>query len=237
MLKLILGGLAAVVIVGAVAVGGWWFFIREDNELATNAPAIPTELVSSTSTPETSETGGLTFRIIPERSEAAYFADEQLATLTVPSTAKGATQNIEGEFYLTADGFELDPSRESSFTVDLTTLTSDQERRDNRVRSDGLRTDQFPTATFTATSVSGIDPELPLDQEHTFFLTGMLELRGVEKEVTWEVKARREGNVLTALATLNFLYSDFDIPLLNIGGFVSVEDDVTLQVQVVAEAI
>jgi polyisoprenoid-binding protein YceI len=64
----------------------------------------------------------------------------------------------------------------------------------------------------------------------------MLDLHGVQKEVTWDVKAMRQGNVMTALATLEMLYSDFNITPPNIAGFVSVEDDVTLQVQIVAEA-
>jgi hypothetical protein len=58
----------------------------------------------------------------------------------------------------------------------------------------------------------------------------------VQKEVTWEVEARREGNVITALATTNLMYEDSGIPVLNIGGFVSVEDDVTLQMQIIAQA-
>ena len=57
-----------------------------------------------------------------------------------------------------------------------------------------------------------------------------------KKEVTWDVKARKDGNVITALATTKFPFSDFNIPVLNIAGFVSVQDDVTLQVQIVAQA-
>ena len=67
-------------------------------------------------------------------------------------------------------------------------------------------------------------------------LTGVLDLHGVQKEVTWDVKARHDGNVITALATTKFNFSDFNIPVLNIAGFVSVQDGVTLQVQVVAQA-
>lgn len=57
----------------------------------------------------------------------------------------------------------------------------------------------------------------------------------MQKEVTWDVKAKRDGNVLTALATVNFKYSDFGVTAPNIAGFVSVEEDVTLQVQVTAQ--
>jgi polyisoprenoid-binding protein YceI len=234
LLRIVVGAVTAVVVLFVAVGAGWWFFIREDNELATESPAIPTELVETTAS--AGSDGSLTFRIIPDRSEAAYFADEKLASLPLPSTAKGSTQDITGEFHLTEDGFDLDPTRTSTFTVDLTTLKSDRDMRDNRVRNDGLQVDRFPTATFTATSVSGVQPDLPEGEEQTFQLTGIMDLHGVQKELTWEVKARLQGNVMTALATVNFRYEEFNIPVLNIANFVSVEDDVTLQVQVVAEA-
>ena len=174
--------------------------------------------------------------IIPDRSEAAYFADEQLASLPLPSKAKGSTNDITGTFYLTEDGLGLDPEQVSSFTVDLTTLTSNESRRDNRVQNDALQTSQFPTATFTASSVTGYDEGTPEGEEQTLMLTGNLDLHGVQKEVTWEVQALREGDVITALATLKDIpFSDFNITPPNIAGFVSVEDDVTLQVQIVAQ--
>jgi polyisoprenoid-binding protein YceI len=177
------------------------------------------------------------FVIVSGCSEAAYFADEKLASLPLPSTAKGSTKDITGTFYLTEDGLALDPSQESKFTVDLTTLKSDRDMRDRRVQSDGLQTNQFPTATFTATSVTGYDPGIPEGTEQALTLTGMMDLHGVQREITWDVRARREGDIITALATVNFLYSDFSIPVLSIAGFVSVEDDVTLQVQIVAQRL
>ena len=82
--------------------------------------------------------------------------------------------------------------------------------------------------------MTGVDSSLDPAVEQTFQLTGMMTLHGVEKEVTWEVKARREGDIMTALATIEILYTDFDITPPNIAGFVSVEDDVTLQMDIVA---
>jgi polyisoprenoid-binding protein YceI len=231
--RVLIGGVAVILLVFAVVAAFWWFAVRSDAELATNAPEIPAELAGDGDAGATARS----YRIIPERSEAAYFADEKLASLPLPSTAKGATNDISGEFHLTEDGFGLDPARESRFTVDLTTITSDREMRDNRVRTQGLQVDQFPTATFVATAVSGVAPGMADGEEHTFQLTGIMDLHGVQREITWEVKARREGGVFTALATTNFLYEDFGIAVLNIGGFVTVEEDVTLQVQVVAEAV
>jgi len=235
-----IAGLIIVAFVAAAA--GWWFLIREDNQLATSAPSIPSDLVDAATTPGGAATPSdpdsgdvLAFRVIPERSEAAYFAGETLASIGVPSTAKGATNEIEGEFHLTRDGLALAEGATSSFTVQLANLVSGEGRRDNRVR-EALEVQRYPSATFTVSSVSGYDPAIAEGEEQSLALTGTLDLHGVQREVTWDVLARRQGDVFTALATLNFRYSDFNIPLLNIGGFVAVEEDVTLQVQIVAQA-
>jgi polyisoprenoid-binding protein YceI len=246
--RLLIGGTLAIVAAVVIAGAGWWFFIREDNDLKTNAPDIPADLAQRTpsssatasgGTPAagtTSTSGGQAYTILSDRSEAAYYADENLASVGLPSTAKGSTSDITGTFYLTADGLDLEPSQASSFTVDLRTLKSDKDMRDRRVQNDALQTSQFPTATFTASSVTGYDASLAEGVEQTLMLTGMLDLHGVQKEVTWVVKARRQGDVITALATLeNVPYSDFNITPPNIAGFVSVEDDVTLQVEIVAQ--
>jgi polyisoprenoid-binding protein YceI len=236
--RLIIGGALAALAVGVIGTAGWWFFIREDNKLATTSPAIPKDLATATVGSGATSTAGdpLTFRIIPDRSEAAYFADEKLASLPLPSKAKGTTKDIQGEFHLTADGFDLDPAKPSTFTVNLKTLKSDKDQRDRRVQNPALETGKFTTATFTASKVTGFDKGIAAGQEQTLQLTGTMDLHGVRKEITWEVKARREGNVITGLATVTFKFGDFNIPVLNIAGFVSVQDAVTLQVQIVAQS-
>lgn len=232
----------AIILLIILAGAGWWFFIRSDNELATTAPDIPDELKSDVSPPAGASPasspsvpeGVRKYTILPEQSEAAFFADEKIARLPLPSTAKGATKDIEGSFYIGPTG--LDTSMESKFTVDLTTLKSDQSRRDEQVHNRGLETAKYPKATFVATKLEGYTAEFPAGQEVEMKLTGMLDLHGVKKEVTWDVKMKKEGNAISALATINFLYADFNIPVLNIAGMVTVEEDVTLQVQVVAKA-
>lgn len=243
--------LVAVLVAAAAA---WWFFIREDNKLATAPPEFrDTPAAGATATPRqtavpdatttdgppgaTASEGYELFVIVPEhpavegQTEASYFADEQLASIGVPSTAKGTTEGVSGSFSIGADG--LDPAVPATVIVDLTTLKSDESRRDNRVR-DALQISQFPTATFTADRIEGWSG-LADGQTVTATLVGTLELKGVSREISWELQAARQGDVISALATTNFLYADFGIPVLNIGGFVSVEDDVTLQVQLIAE--
>lgn len=239
----------AVVVLVLAAGLSWWFFIRADADLATDAPEIPGDLLSPTPTPSPGSDGnaasatpaptvilpaGTTrFRILPERSEAAYFAEETLASIGLPSRAKGATQDIHGEFYLRDDG--IDPSFESRFTVDLRTLKSDESRRDARVQLT-LDTANYPEAVFVVRRVEDFPRRWSGEEDATFRMTGDLTIHGVTREVTWEVKAKREGPVMTALATVELRYADFNIDPPNIAGFVSLTDDFTVQVQVVAAA-
>ena len=160
MKRLAMLGVAALVVVAAAA-GGWWFFIREDNKLATTAPTIPQDLQTTAPGAGSATAGGaLTFTIVPDRSEAAFFADEKLASLPLPSTARGTTKDISRSFTLTADGFDLDASKTTVFTVNLKTLKSDKSMRDSRVQNLALETGKYPTATFTATKVSGFDKSI-----------------------------------------------------------------------------
>jgi hypothetical protein len=60
--------------------------------------------------------------------------------------------------------------------------------------------------------------------------------RSRSKRVTWDIRAKKEGAGFSLLATVTFPYSDFNIRKPNIAGFVTVDDTVTLQVQLVAQA-
>jgi len=244
--RVFLAGATVALFALAAAAAGWWFLVRVDADLATSAPDIPQELVEATATPDAaspdatvtpsaaSET--LAFAIIGERSEAAYFVDEELASVGLPSTAKGSTTAVDGTFYLTGDGTALASDTPSQFTVDLSGLTSDKAMRDQRVQ-EAIETFQYPTATFTVTTATGYDPSIAEGEEQSLQLTGTLELHGVQREVTWDVKARREGNIITALATLTVSFADFNITAPTFFDIVSIDDKATLQVQLVAQAV
>ena len=174
-----------------------------------------------------------THPLVEGSTEASYFAPEKLARLSLPSTAQGTTTDVEGQFFVNDEG--IHPDHESSFTIGLTTLRSNESRRDSRVQS-ALQTSSFPDATFVATALSGYPAEFPANVEVAMQLTGMLTVHGVEAEVTWDVIATRSGDVLTALATLETRYDAWNVPVLNIGGFVTVEEQFTLQILIIAVA-
>ena len=172
--------------------------MRDDASLAEDPPEIPDALISMTATPTpeaaaTSPTDvaeateepvaseAIAYTIQSDLSEAAYFVDEELASVGLPSTARGATNEVTGTIYVLADLSGLDRGQTSQFVVGLTNLTSDENMRDNRVQQ-ALETGTYPTATFTITSLSGYDPSIPDGETQTMQLTGILDLHGVQNE-------------------------------------------------------
>ncbi|TMB68998.1 MAG: YceI family protein [Chloroflexi bacterium] len=251
MKKLVIAGGAAIAlaVAGVITAGAaWYFFIRENAELASDPPEIPAALLNATASPTsaasttglratatTAPSASVTYQVKSNLSEADYFVDEELASVGIPSTAKGATTEVSGTLYLTGDGAALAANQTSSVTVQLRNLTSDKSMRDQRVQQ-ALETSRYPTATFTITSASGYNPAIAEGQEQTLQLSGNLQLHGVTKPVTWEVKAYRQGNVISALATVTIKFSDFNITPPTFQGLLSISDQATLQVKLIAQA-
>ena len=217
--------LLASVIAAALAGAGWWFFVRDTAALATSAPAIPADLQETSTLSSVDSSGIVDYRVLSDRSDATLFADATLAGLTISSGATDATSDISGTLYLSSEGLTLDPSRYSVLTVGLSNL-----------EIGGVATDTGVMATFTATEIDGYDPAIPEGEEQSLQLSGTLDLLGVDAPLTWNVKARVAGDALTVLATTSFNYTAFNIPALSLAGSVSVGDDVTLQVQLIALA-
>ena len=81
---------------------------------------------------------GVTF-VVAEGSEVTFTVEEQLTRLPLPIEAVMRTEEVSGEFQ--ADGSPV------VITIDLHSLTSDQDRRDQYVRQRMFS--GHPTATFT----------------------------------------------------------------------------------------
>ena len=80
--------------------------------------------------------------------------------------------------------------------------------RDGFIKQNTLQTSQYPTAEFVPTRVEGL-PSLPASGQYAFKLTGLQTIHGVQKEVTWDVTATRDGNALNGTATTAFTFGDF----------------------------
>lgn len=236
-----------------LAAGGgaaaWALFLRGDNvaplSLPSTAPAASSDgaTSSASTTPVASgATGSLpaasgsaidaasvpgTWSIGAD-SVVGYRVRERLANLSADSDAVGRTSSITGTATIAGSGDSLSVST-ADFSVDMTTLESDKQMRDNRLRNDGIQTDQFPTATFKLTQGVAIPAEALTGAQVSVTLHGDLTLHGVTKTVDIPATAQLNGSVIQVLGSLDFPFSDFGISAPNIAGFVSVEDHGTLE--------
>lgn len=164
-----------------------------------------------------------------EGSEAGYRVREQLANLPAETDAVGRTSDVSGSITVAAagDGAQL---TDGSITVDTTTIASDESRRDDRMRTEGLQTDEFPTATFTITAPVDI-PASALEGTATdVTLVGDMTLHGVTKSVEIPAQAQLVDGQIQVAGALSFSLADFDIVAPNVGGFiVSIADEGTLE--------
>ncbi len=165
-------------------------------------------------------------RVAPQGNEARYRVREQLLNIDFPSDAIGKTSKIEGEIGVDSKGKILDGSR---FTIDLASLTSDKEMRDNFLRRRTLQTDQFATATFVPTEIRNLKLPLPKSGDVKFQMLGNLTVRGVTKPVTWDVAAKIDNGGLAGEAKTSFKFADFELEKPKVRSVLTVEDDIGLE--------
>jgi polyisoprenoid-binding protein YceI len=172
----------------------------------------------------------LAYTVDGTQSVASYTVTEELASIG-ENEVVGTTNAILGSILLDEDGT---PLMCSNFAVDMRTLVTDENRRDNYLRENTLESDTFPFATFVVASVDGLDGPIEDGATVTATLTGDFSLHGVTQTVSWDAEITRDGETLTGTADYTFLIADYEMEKPIVGPVVSIDDEVTLSVDIVA---
>ncbi|MCB0112746.1 MAG: YceI family protein [Caldilineaceae bacterium] len=199
------------------------------------ACAVPTVAPAATSdadvgAPAAEDTGNadaITFRIVPEESEARFSIDEVL--LGNDQTVVGATQDISGEI-------SVNPARPAEshigpIEINADALVTDNERRNTAIRRFILQTPDHPTITFTPTSLGDMPDSVGVGDVLTLQVTGDLQIREIVNPVTFdltvEVVSASEivGNAQAVIERSAF---ELTIPSVPSVTFVSEEVDLAL---------
>ena len=165
--------------------------------------------------------------VAEEGNEARYRVREQLAGFDFPNDAVGSSAAITGEIVIAADGSVV--AGGSRFEFDLTTLESDESRRDNYLRRNTLDTEQHPRAVFSPTAFRGLPSPLPATGEATFELVGDLTVRGVTRPVAWTVTARFDQGAIIGQARTEFTFEQFELTKPRLARLLSVADEIRLE--------
>ena len=166
---------------------------------------------------------GVTY-VVGEGSEATFTVEEKLSSLPLPNDAVVRTTALSGEVHF--DG------RLSVIDIQLHELESDQSRRDRYIREKMFPND--PIATFTLPDARPLPEGFSNGEEVSTEIIGQLEIKGVQAPVIFQVEARDDGDVVHILGRTSFVWSDFGMTAPTVGSFVSVTDEVAVEILISA---
>lgn len=138
-------------------------------------------------------------------SEAGYRVDEVL--FGQDTEAVGRTAKVTGELRIGGDSVE-----DATFTVDMTSVESSEDRRDRQFHGRIMDTATHPTATFVLTKPVGIGTMPTGGEQITVPVTGDFTIRGVKNSVTFDLRARRNGSAFEVQGSIPVVFDDYGIP-------------------------
>lgn len=192
---------------------------------ASPRPTATPEPTAHPSSVEGSQTDGILLKLV-EPSTARYIIREQLARLDLPNDAIGQTSDVSGMIRFDASGEIL---QDSVFTVNVSSLTSDEARRDRYLKSRALETDQYPTVKFAINEVKGLPWPLPTSGAHTLDLIGDLTIKEVTKPVIWRTVIHFASDKIVGNASVTITFEQFDMRKPRFAFIISVAEEIKLE--------
>jgi polyisoprenoid-binding protein YceI len=151
-----------------------------------------------------------------------YRIVEHYPRLRDPVEAAGRTRTVAAEL-LIADG----RLEQAEVTADLRDLDSGAANRDRAAQVRYLEAAEHPVAQFTL--AEPVDLDLQPGEPFAVAATGDLSIRAVTRTVTFPLEGRWHGDRVQVIGSLPVRLSDWDVRAPDIAGFVSVEDDAVIE--------
>jgi polyisoprenoid-binding protein YceI len=149
-----------------------------------------------------------------------------------------AARQVSGEVRLDPQKIEQSSVRLQVPTKSITVIDpgeSEKDRKEVQTTMEGekvLDVAKFPEVTFTSTRISAAKKT---SDGWEFTLSGKLNLRGVEKPVTFPLHVRADNNELRAEGEVSILQTDYGITPVKVGGgTVKVKDKLKITFTIVA---
>ena len=227
--KLLIG--VVVLAIGAVA-GPWVYInlIKQDAPEALRLEPIPQTTTESTSVSTTLDTAvtAVETTVVEETNVVAgkwTVASNSVVGYRVKEILVGQSTEGVGRTSAIKGSLTLGDAQvtEAQFSVDMTTLKSDNGTRDSQVNNRILDTATYPTATFTLKRPIALTPEALAGSDFTTQATGTLTLRGVTKDIKLKLIARLANDVIEVNGSIELIFADWSIPDPSIAAIV-VED-------------
>jgi polyisoprenoid-binding protein YceI len=234
----------AAVVVVAVAGGAflWWFFrddAPEEVDLGAAVDAVEEQDDSGSGTTDDTtagsdgiagtwtvdgDSGTFDFSDTASGTFVGFRVNEELTGVGA-ATAVGRSPEVTGS--ITIEGTELTTA---TFEADMTAITTNESRRDDRVQS-ALDTGQFPTATFVLTEPVDLGEAAASGGPVTVTATGELTVKGVTQTVEIPLEAQLTGLTIVVVGSMDITFADYGVEVPSAPVVLSAEDEGVLEVQ------
>lgn len=199
--------LIGVLVIAVGVVGGPFVYIHLIEKKAPAPLALSTTSPTATATSSVAVSTGGTGGTWGVTSGSAVGYRVQEVLFGQSNTAAGRTSSVTGS--ITINGKMLTAA---SFTADMTTVTSDEQRRDNQFNGRIMDTASYPTATFNLSSPVVL-PSLPaVGVQASTQATGVLTMHGTSKTVTFTIKGERTADRIQVTGQIPVTFADWNIP-------------------------
>ncbi|MCC7078131.1 MAG: YceI family protein [Acidimicrobiia bacterium] len=226
-------GLAVLVALGAV---GYfvWFGGSAPPEVSLSDAVADTESTTTggAPTPAGSSTAEGTWTVDPSLtaadgspSFAGFRVEEELGQGIGHATAVGRTEDVTGTVVISGSTVES-----AEFTADLTTITSDRPRRDDKIQ-EALETGTHPEAEFVLTAPIELGTVPTEGESVSAEAKGELTVHGVTRDVTVDIEAELNDGVLAIVGTTDVVFADYDVAVPSSMIVISVEDHGVVELQ------
>jgi polyisoprenoid-binding protein YceI len=210
-----------VLVAGGLAAGFAVFAIRGSDappppELS--APAAEEEEGDAAATGTPAPAGAADWAVVSGAPTfVGYRVREEFASIGVVD-AVGRTGEVTGALRVDGDTVES-----GALETDMSSLRSDEGRRDNALRGRGIETDRFPTAGFELTEPFELS-------RRAVAARGRLTLHGETQPVVARVKGQRTGDdAIELVGSVPIDFDRFAKAPPSVAGFVTVRDTGTLE--------
>ena len=173
------------------------------------------------------QTDQMRYVVAPAGNEARYRVREQLVGFDFPNDAVGVTKDVSGRVIVGHDGRIVRDS--SRIVVGVSSLKSDQKRRDGFIQHNTLETVKYPQVDLVPMALDGLTLPMSQGETRTFSLLGDLTVHGVTHPTTWRVTARVDGNDIVGSAATAFTFKDFGLDQPSVPVLLSVADTIKLE--------
>lgn len=204
--------------------------VAESAELATESPAVEPAAAEA----EAASSQPTIFEIVPAQSQARFMIDEVLRG--EPFTVVGVTDQVAGQFAV--DPTDLSTAQMGPILVNARTLATDNDFRNRAIKNRILVTDQYEFITFTPTAITGLSGAGTPGQSYEFQISGDLTILDTTQPVTFQATATPVSETeLQGSASVTILYNDFNLTIPASQAVSAVADEVTLEIDFVANAV